>query len=845
MFSRQRSPIRLALAVALLLLAFPVAAGAQEKKTRPPNIVFILADDLGWADMGCQGSKYYETPNIDRLASQGMRFTSHYHSQNCAPTRACLMTGQYAPRTGVYTVGTLERGLAKDRKMVVPQNVVNLPLDRMTVAGALKQAGYATGMFGKWHLGQKGDYHPGRRGFDEAITSQGKHFDFATQPPVDYPKGTYLADWLTDKAVDFISRHKHEPFFLYVSHFGVHSPHHAKKELIAKFKDKQPAGGHRDPVYAAMIASIDESVGRIMARLDELNLTNDTVVIFSSDNGGVGGYEEIGGRGITSNLPLRGGKGMLYEGGVRVAFIVRWPGRTRPGRTSDVPTAHVDLFPTFLEIAGSKQRPKQALDGVSLVPLLRDPNAKLGRDAIFFHFPGYLEGYQKWRTAPVGFIRAGDWKLMEFYEDGRLELYNIKEDLGEKTNLAARMPERARALQARLAAWRQELNAAMPRLRTENDPPGQDGKKGKKAKKGEQTSEQPAESSPLTLPSPPAAGGEGEKSKPSPPAAGGEGRVRGQRVFTCGHSFHVFVPAILSDLAKKAGIKDHVAAGLSGIGGSRVIQHWNVAEEKNKAKEALRGGMVDVLTLSPIHLPDDGIEKFAKLALEHNPKVRITVQEFWLPFDIYDPTFKKRPKEVDHNAPTIAELRERHEPYFKSMNDHVRELNKKLGKEALFVVPVGQAVIALREKILAGAAPGLRMQSDLFTDPIGHARPPLQALAAYCHYAVIYRRSPVGLPMPAVLAKAKNAGWDEKLNRLLQELAWEAVTSHPLSGVKARAKPERTEQGACVCARAQCNPFLWGSPAGPTFPLLSLCPLQSVSPDALRRVCQSRLAVRC
>ncbi len=265
--------------------------------------------------------------------------------------------------------------------------------------------------------------------------------------------------------------------------------------------------------------------------------------------------------------------------------------------------------------------------------------------------------------------------------------------------------------------------------------------------------------------------------------------TEGQRVFSCGHSFHFFVPPILSDMAKGAGIKNHEALGLSAIGGSRVIQHWDVAEEKNKAKEALRTGKVDVLTLSPIHLPDEGIEKFANLALENNPKVRVTVQEFWLPFDIYDTTFKERPAKVDHNALTGAALRKLHEPYFKSMDEHIRDLNEKLGKEVLYIVPVGQAVIALRERIIEGKAPGLKMQEDLFTDPIGHAKPPLQALVAYCQFAVIYRRSPVGLPMPAILAKAKNPDWDEKLNTLLQELAWEAVTQHPLSGVKAEVKP--------------------------------------------------------
>lgn len=260
--------------------------------------------------------------------------------------------------------------------------------------------------------------------------------------------------------------------------------------------------------------------------------------------------------------------------------------------------------------------------------------------------------------------------------------------------------------------------------------------------------------------------------------------TQGQRIFTCGHSFHVFVPGILTDLAKKAEIKEHVQVGMSSIGGSRVIQHWDVAEDKNKAQEALKTGKVDVLTLSPIHLPDPGIENFTKLALEHNKDIRITVQEFWLPFDIYDTTFKERPKKVDHNAPTGDELRKLHAPYFRSMDDQVRELNKKQNRTVLYVVPVGQAVIALREKIIAGQAPGLKTQEDLFTDAVGHAKPPLQLLVAYCQYAVIYRRTPVGLPVPSVLKQAKLGDDEEKLNRLLQELAWDAVIQHPLSGLQ-------------------------------------------------------------
>lgn len=258
---------------------------------------------------------------------------------------------------------------------------------------------------------------------------------------------------------------------------------------------------------------------------------------------------------------------------------------------------------------------------------------------------------------------------------------------------------------------------------------------------------------------------------------------KGLRVYSAGHSFHVFVPGILAELAKGAGVADHVLVGLSPIGGSRVIQHWDLADDRFKSKEALRSGKVDVLTLSPIHLPDAGIENFARLGLEHNPDIRVTIEEFWLPFDLYDTTFTLRPKTVDHNAITGEELRKLHAPYFKSMDEHIVELNKQFGKPVLFAVPAGQATIALREKILAGQAPGLKVQEDLFTDPIGHATAPLQALVSYCHFGVIYRRSPVGLPLPNVLARASKPEWDEKLNRLLQDLAWEAVVQHPLSGV--------------------------------------------------------------
>ena len=431
----------------------------------PPNIVLIMADDLGYTDVGCYGSQYYETPHIDRLASQGLRMLNHHHCQNCTPTRAALMSGQYGARTGVYTVGGIDRFDWSARPLRPVDNVTRLPLDRVTIADQLKKAGYATGMFGKWHLGETGKYHPSERGFDEAIVSAGKHFDFETNPQANYPQGTYLADFLTDRAVDFLERHRDQPFFLYLPHFGVHAPHEAKAELVDKFSQKAPVGGHRNPTYAAMISSVDESVGRIMEALEQLQLAEKTILIFTSDNGGVGGYVREGIRlsgDITDNAPLRSGKGSLYEGGTRVPLIVRWPGKTESGSASNVPTIHVDFFPTFLEIAAAP-KPSQMLDGESLAKHFADPQRPLTRDAIYQHFPGYLgAGQNTWRTTPVSLIQTGPWKLMEFLEDGHVELYNLDSDLSESKNLAAAEPEKTAQLLRRLRAWKKEINAPVP-----------------------------------------------------------------------------------------------------------------------------------------------------------------------------------------------------------------------------------------------------------------------------------------------------------------------------------------------------------------------------------------------
>jgi len=457
-------PIALLLGASSLCVA---AVGRAPAAPARPNIVFILADDLGYTDLACYGSRYYETPHIDRMAAQGMRFTSGYTcGPNCQPTRAALMSGQYAPRTGVYTVGSIERFNWRSRSLRPVDNVVRLPLDKITIAQALRTAGYATGMFGKWHLGDEEEHHPARRGFDEAIVSAGRHFDFRTDPEAEYPAGAYLADFLTDRAVDFIFRHRDGPFFLYLPHFAVHSPHDAREDLIAQFAPKPPAGGHHSPVYAAMIASIDRSVARILAALDALDLAETTLIIFSSDNGGVGGYVREGIReagDITDNAPLRSGKGSLYEGGIRVPYIFRWPGTIRPGTECAEPINSVDLYPTLLELAGGAPPAGYPLDGVSYAGLLTGARPALDRDAIFWHFPGYLgAGEGQWRTTPAGAVRAGDWKLIEFFEDCRLELYNLRHDIGETRDLAAELPATAAALHARLAAWREAIGAPMP-----------------------------------------------------------------------------------------------------------------------------------------------------------------------------------------------------------------------------------------------------------------------------------------------------------------------------------------------------------------------------------------------
>ena len=449
---------------------------AGNETLRRPNVIYILADDLGYTDIACFGSQYYETPHLDQMAQEGLRMKAAYTcGPNCQPTRAALMSGQYGVRTGIYTVGDIERFDWRSRPLRPVDNVTEMPLDRFLLPQAFKSANYATAIFGKWHLGDEGNHHPLKRGFDEGLVTAGKHFEFETVPPQNVPTGKYLADYLTDRAVDFIQRHKAKPFFLYLPHFGVHSPLQAKPELIERFRNKPVAGGHHDPTYAAMIFSVDQSVGRIRQTVQELNLAEKTLIIFTSDNGGVGGYSREGiksGRDGTDNAPLRGGKGMLYEGGIRVPFVASWPGVVPAGRESDLPVNSVDLYPTLLDVAGIKPPQGTLLDGTSYLSVLKGESPEQERRPLYWHFPGYLGSNENtWRTTPAGAIRNGDWKLIEFFEDDRRELYNLRTDVGEKHNLAASDPEQLKSLTRMLQEWRRETNAALPTKNSNQLPP--------------------------------------------------------------------------------------------------------------------------------------------------------------------------------------------------------------------------------------------------------------------------------------------------------------------------------------------------------------------------------------
>jgi len=456
--------------------ALSVRAGeATAASSARPNFVFILADDLGWADLACYGSDLHETPNIDRLARQGMRFTDAYAAAPvCSPTRASIMTGKYPARLHMTIWYEGSANPPRGRKLVPPITQGNLPHEQVTIAEVLKQAGYFTAHVGKWHLGDAGHY-PQTQGFDINIggtfwgapttffypysgsSRWGSEYRYVPHLEFGSP-GEYLTDRLTDEAIRVMDEAKGKPFFLNLCYHTVHTPIEGKRELVEPYKKKvEPGMHHRNCEYAAMVHSLDENVGRILEKIDELGVVERTIVVFFSDNGGY--INKFDKEAVTDNHPLRSGKGSLYEGGTRVPLIVRWPGTTEADSVCRQPVSSVDFYPTMLGVTGlgGDSKHNADMDGVSLVPLLKNPNAGLQRQALYWHYPHYYP-----TTSPVSSIRHGDWKLLEYLEDERVELYDLGRDIGERNNLANQMPERAEQLRRHLHAWREDVDAQMP-----------------------------------------------------------------------------------------------------------------------------------------------------------------------------------------------------------------------------------------------------------------------------------------------------------------------------------------------------------------------------------------------
>jgi len=456
----------------------PTAAAADDG--RPPNVIVILVDDLGWMDLSCQGSRYYETPNVDRLAAEGMRFTDGYAAcAVCSPSRYAVMTGRYPARGGItdwirarWNRGSDRNFTEADRPpryqarsnkpLLCPNNRFWMEHEEVTIAELLKPLGYATCHIGKWHLGDKG-WWPESQGFDVNIAG----CDYG-QPPTYYSpyerkrgdtvyalpnleprQGQYLTDREGEEAVKFITANQDKPFFLHMAHYAVHTPIQGRPDLVEKYKAK-PLSGQKNPAYAAMIESVDHATGRILATLDELKLADKTLVIFTSDNGGLSG--------VTNNAPLRSGKGFPYEGGVRVPFIVRYPPLVKPGQVSDLPVVGCDIFPTVAELTAARTDQEREIDAVSLVAHLKSGGReKPDRDALFWHFPHY-----RGNITPYAIVRQGDYKLIRWFE-GREELYNLKDDLGEKTDLIDVRIDVANRLRGRLDQFFKDTDACLPK----------------------------------------------------------------------------------------------------------------------------------------------------------------------------------------------------------------------------------------------------------------------------------------------------------------------------------------------------------------------------------------------
>lgn len=449
-----------------------VGARAQAQEARPPNIVFILIDDYGWRDTSYNGSTFYETPNIDALARGGMVFTDGYSaSPVCSPTRAAIMTGKYPAR--LHLTAHLQGASNRFHysKVLQPNTRLALPLEEVTVAELLRGRGYRSACIGKWHLGKAGflpsdqGFHVGLGGDEAGSTNNFFYPRWKKKIPLDGTDGDYLTDRLTALAAGFIRDNRQNPFFLYLPHFAVHTPIDPKPEKVPKYAAKSRADNPQNYAdYAAMIESVDESVGRVMQALKQHGVDQNTLVLFTGDNGGVTS-KEWKKRPITSNLPLRSGKGHLYEGGIRVPTVARWPGVIRPGSTCHDPVLSIDYAPTIAEVAGVPRSQMPEMDGRSLTRLFRGA-ASLGRQEVFWHYPHYSPQLGR----PSAAIRRGNDKLILFLDDNHAELYDLKRDVGETTDLAGTQPARAAELRRRLEAWLRETQAQLPAPNPNYDP---------------------------------------------------------------------------------------------------------------------------------------------------------------------------------------------------------------------------------------------------------------------------------------------------------------------------------------------------------------------------------------
>ncbi|MFZ4985473.1 MAG: sulfatase [Blastocatellia bacterium] len=469
-----------------LLLPLLLLTGSLSPVAKPiarPNIVLILADDLGWADLGSYGADLHETPHLDRLARQGVRFTQAYAMSVCSPTRSAILTGKHAARLNftIWREGSVGRdaeAIRSKNRLIPPATIHNLGSDETTIAELLRDSGYLTFHVGKWHLGDAAN-SPESQGFD--LNLGGTHWgapatffwpfrgafgqsrEFRYVPGLGIGKeGQYLTDRFTDEALRLIDEAAGRPFFLNLWYHNPHTPIEGKPELTTKYQQRlKPGLNHQNPDYAAMIETLDENVGRLMAHLEKNGLAARTLFVFTSDNGGY--VNQYKGRQVTSNAPLRSGKGSLYEGGVRVPLIASWPGVAVRGAVIDQPVISMDLFRTFAEAAGVKG--ETGVDGLSLLPLLRNPQTRLERESLYFHYPHYYP-----TTSPVSAVREGDWKLLEYFEDLHIELYHLREDPGEKNDLAGSQPAQASRLRTRLHEWRRAVNAQLPSVNPNAQP---------------------------------------------------------------------------------------------------------------------------------------------------------------------------------------------------------------------------------------------------------------------------------------------------------------------------------------------------------------------------------------